>query len=177
MPDSPAEVQLITSTLFEDLLEKARQSPRRRINHNFHAAASDNPHRFLNVFLQGSYVTPHRHLHPPKAESFLVLEGWMAAWIFEDDGTIRSTVLLGQGAPPESLPQGFKEARVCRGIDVPPGVWHTLSAMTPHAVCFEVKPGPWEPANDKEFAPWAPREGDPEAAGYLSRLTGLTPSE
>ena len=177
MPNSLPEVQPITSRLFDDLVEKAGQSPRRRINHNFHASSSDNPHRFLNVFLQGSYVTPHRHLRPPKAESFLVLEGWMAAWIFEDDGSIRSTFLLGQGAQPALLPQQLQHAPVCRGIDVPPGIWHTLSAVTPHAVCFEVKPGPWEPANDKEFAPWAPHEGSPEAAGYLSRLTGFTPDE
>ncbi len=173
MPDSLSEVQLITGGLFDDLIEKARQSPRRRINHNFHASASDNPHRFLNVFLKGSYVTPHRHLHPPKAESFLVLEGWMAAWIFEDDGQVRSAFLLGQGTPPASLPQQLFGTPVCRGIDVPPGVWHTVTAITPHAVCFEVKPGPWEPANDKEFAPWAPREGSAEAESYLVGLTGF----
>ena len=26
------------------------------------------------------------------------------------------------------------------------------------------------PANDKDFAPWAPREGQPGAAEYLERL-------
>jgi cupin fold WbuC family metalloprotein len=173
MPDSLSEVQLITGGLFDGLLEKARQSPRRRINHNFHASASDNPHRFLNVFLQGSYVTPHRHLHPPKAESFLVLEGWMAAWIFEEDGRVRSAFLLGQGTPPASLPQQLQQLPACRGIDMRPGVWHTVAAITPHAVCFEVKPGPWEPATDKEFAAWAPLEGSPNAESYLAGLTGF----
>jgi hypothetical protein len=37
-------------------------------------------------------------------------------------------------------------------------------------VCFEVKPGPWERATDKEFAEWAPAESDPAAAEYLRRL-------
>jgi len=37
-------------------------------------------------------------------------------------------------------------------------------------VCYEVKPGPYLQANDKEFAPWAPREGDPDAARYLEEL-------
>jgi hypothetical protein len=46
-------------------------------------------------------------------------------------------------------------------------------ALTPHAVCYEVKPGPWNPASDKEFAVWAPDEGRPEAAAYLAGLIDL----
>lgn len=170
MPNSSTEVQLITASLFADLIEKARQSPRRRINHNFHSCAEDNPHRFLNVFLQGSYVTPHRHLDPPKAESFIVLEGCMAAWVFNDDGKVRDTYLLAPGLVPDSVPEAFRKLSPCTGVDVPPGVWHTVAALTPHAVCFEVKPGPWQPATDKEFAPWAPREDSADAADYLARL-------
>jgi hypothetical protein len=56
------------------------------------------------------------------------------------------------------------------GIDLAPGVWHTLSPVSAYAVCYEVKPGPYSAANDKDFAPWAPREGDPGAAAYLETL-------
>jgi cupin fold WbuC family metalloprotein len=152
-------MQLIDDRIISQTLEAARQSPRRRMNHNFHSGPEDNPHRFLNVILQGSYVAPHRHLRPPKAESFLVLEGCLLLICFEDDGMVCSRHFLGN-APPSTA----------RGIDLEPGVWHTLTAVTPHAVCYEVKPGPWDPATDKEFAPWAPREGDPRAEEYLRGL-------
>ncbi|MBV9744787.1 MAG: WbuC family cupin fold metalloprotein, partial [Acidobacteriia bacterium] len=56
------------------------------------------------------------------------------------------------------------------GIDVAPGVWHTILARSARVICFEVKPGPWDPASDKDFAPWAPAEKDPAAAGYLEKL-------
>jgi len=56
------------------------------------------------------------------------------------------------------------------GIDLAPGLWHTGAAVTETAVCFEVKPGPYDVATDKEFAPWAPTEGDPAAAAYLDEL-------
>jgi cupin fold WbuC family metalloprotein len=151
------ECQLLTSVLFSELIERARQSPRRRVNHNFHSGPADNPHRFLNVILEGSYVAPHRHLNPPKAESFIVLEGSMAAYIFDNAGQVEQVHVLGQGPNP-------------RGIDVPAGLWHSVIALTPHAVCYEVKPGPWDPASDKEFAPWAPREDDPRASAYLTSL-------
>ena len=152
----PSErIQLVTASLFQSLLERARQSTRRRTNYSFHPPLEDNPHRFLNVMLQGTYIAPHRHLDPPKSESFLVLEGQAAFFTFEDSGQIQAAYLLGG----ETL-----------GIDIQPGVWHTLAVLTPHAICYEVKPGPYSAANDKDFAPWAPREGDPAAPAYLQRL-------
>ena len=148
-------IQLLDSALFESLLHRARQSPRLRVNHNFHARMEDNPHRFLNVMIQGTYIAPHRHLDPPKSESFLVLAGEIAFFTFDDAGRIASAHLLGRDAV---------------GIDLEPGVWHTMTPLTPHAICYEVKPGPYLAANDKDFAPWAPREGDPAVAAYLQAL-------
>ena len=58
-------------------------------------------------------------------------------------------------------------------VDLPPGVWHTLAVLTPHAVVVEVKPGFYDPATDKQFAPWAPREGEPGARDYLKKLLAL----
>ena len=37
-------------------------------------------------------------------------------------------------------------------------------------VCFEIKPGPYARANDKDFARWAPREGEPECDEYAGAL-------
>jgi hypothetical protein len=42
--------------------------------------------------------------------------------------------------------------------------------LSEHVVCFEVGPGPYSAATDKDFAPWAPREGDAGAAAYLDAL-------
>jgi cupin fold WbuC family metalloprotein len=156
------QVQLLTDSLFRELIERASHTPRRRVNFNFHEDPDDNPHRFLNVFLEGSYVRPHRHKDPPKAEAFLVLEGRMAVILFADDGKVERSFLLGAGAEESA-----------KGVDLPPGLWHTVVALTPHAVCYEVKPGPWNPASDKEFAAWAPEEGLPEAAVYLAGLIDL----
>jgi cupin fold WbuC family metalloprotein len=85
-----------------------------------------------------------------------MLRGELASFVFDDDGSVRERCVLGRSG--------------LFGIDLPPGVWHTLTAVTDEAVCFEVKPGPWDPATDKEPAPWAPREGEPGAADYLARL-------
>src|SRR5450631_4546153 len=96
MPDSP--LQVLDSALLLSLIERARQSPRLRTNHNFHRSMEDNPHRFLNVLVPGTYVAPHRHKDPPKSESFLVLEGELAFFFFDDSGNITSTHVLGREA-------------------------------------------------------------------------------
>lgn len=164
----PPRVQFIDSALVEATIQRARETARRRINHNFHSGPEDNPHRFLNVFLRHSYVAPHRHLSPPKSETFLVLEGHMALFTFDHEGTVTGRYLLGPTVADGAVPSGLEYAGI--GIDLQPGVWHTVTAVSDVAVCFEVKPGPWVPATDKEFAPWAPKEGEPGTADYLSTL-------
>jgi cupin fold WbuC family metalloprotein len=159
---SDARLQLLDTSLFAALIERARQSPRLRTNHNFHRGMEDNPHRFLNVMIRGTYIAPHRHRDPPKSESFLVLAGEVALLTFDDDGQVAGSYILGRDAV---------------GIDIQPGVWHTLVVLSEHAVCFEVKPGPYSATNDKDFARWAPREGDPNAAAYLERLVSGVKAE
>jgi cupin fold WbuC family metalloprotein len=153
--DMDAGVQTLNRALLDDLIEQAQRSPRLRVNHNFHASMEDNPHRFLNVMVKGTYVAPHRHLDPPKAESFVVLQGEVAFFIFDDAGRVTRREVVGSDPI---------------GIDIAPGIFHTLTPLSEHAVCYEVKPGPYSAATDKDFAPWAPREGDPGAAAYLDAL-------
>jgi cupin fold WbuC family metalloprotein len=157
-------VQTIADALFDSVAERAEASPRRRMNHNFHATLQDNPHRFLNVLLRGTYIQPHRHIDPPKAETFLVLEGEAEVLIFSDDGEVTARHVLGRHSDEGTL----------WGVDLMPGVWHTVVPLTPRVVCFEVKPGPWDPASDKDFAPWAPREGDAGVTAYLASLCSAT---
>lgn len=153
-------VQLITNDLFARLRGEAQASPRRRKNFNFHAAASDNPHRMLNVLARGTYCQPHRHLSPAKAESFLALRGRAGIVVFDDTGNVIAAHELNEHGP-------------VVGVDLAPGVIHTVLALSDTAVCYEVKPGPWDPDTDKDFAAWAPPEGDPAAPALLARWEAL----
>lgn len=152
-------VQLIDDELIEATLARARSSSRLRANHNFHSSDEDGFHRFLNAFVRGTYVAPHRHVTPAKPENFMLLRGELACFVFDDAGRVLERVVLGRGGR--------------RGIDLAGGVWHAVLPVTPEAVCLEVKPGPWDPKMDKQFAPWAPREGDARAPAYLAELTAM----
>lgn len=149
-------VQLITQSLLDETVARAQQSPRLRINHNFHDSPDAPCHRFLNAICRGSYCPPHRHITPPKPESFLLLHGRLAFLLFDDRGTITACHLLGDNG--------------LFGVDVAPGLYHSIVALSAQAICYEVKPGPYAPTTDKDFAPFAPREGTQEAATYLADL-------
>src|SRR5215470_18397012 len=103
-------LQLLDSALIASLIERARRSPRLRTNHNFHTSMEDNPHRFLNVMIRGTYIAPRRHRDPAKTETSIVLEGQLAFFTFDDAGDIASTHVLGGDQI---------------GIDIAPGIWHS----------------------------------------------------
>jgi cupin fold WbuC family metalloprotein len=156
------DVQLITTALFHDIEQRAAASPRLRMNHNFHASPADNPHRMLNVLLRGTYVRPHRHVSPPQSEAFLPLTGRVGIVCFDDLGSVTGAYALDP-------------AGETRGIDIAPGVLHTVLSLSDVSVCYEVKPGPWEPGSDKDFAAWAPEEGDSRAPALLAQWESLFP--
>jgi cupin fold WbuC family metalloprotein len=140
-------VAFIDRDLVQRKAYDARRSLRRRDIHVFHRGDDDPLQRMLNAIQPGSYIRPHRHLYPPKSESVILLQGMLGYVSFRDDGTPEddNSLLL-------DLDRGVL------GCDIRPGVWHTIFALAPDTVVFEVKPGPYSAANDKDFAPWAPEE-------------------
>ena len=55
-------------------------------------------------------------------------------------------------------------------IELLPETWHTVVSLQPGSVLLEVKAGPFNPEESKEFASWAPVEGDLESESYLGEL-------
>ncbi len=155
-------VVYISGDLLRRLCREAGASPRGRTNMNFHEL-DDTYQRFLNVIQPGSYIQPHRHAAPPKSESFIVLQGQIGFFRFDEDGHVVQAVRLGPDV--DAL-----------GVDVRPGVWHTFLALRPDTVVFEGKNGPYDPHTDKAFAPWAPAEHDPAAAEYMHALIDRLPA-
>lgn len=135
------------------LTSRAVGSERRRANLNLHRDLADPVQRFLNAVEPGSYVHPHRHADPERWELFVVLRGAAVILAFDGAGAVRSRIRLAAGGPEQ-------------GVEVPAGVWHTLAALEPGTVLLEVKPGPYQPVDDKDFAPWAPTESEPSGQAF-----------
>lgn len=159
--DAPdADVIPLTLTMVGNLLTMSRESPRKRIIQRIHKNDGDAVHRMFNAMQPGTYITPHRHLHPPKAETIMVVAGAMLFVEFTDDGQLKRHTLLQPGT------EVF-------GVDVAPHVYHTFIALKPDTLIFEIKDGPYVQASDKDMPDWAPKEGTDEAEPYLLDLINV----
>lgn len=153
--------RIIDSALLDSVSAEARVSPRLRKNRNFHADDADACHRLLNAVEPDSYIPPHRHLHPTKAETIVVLRGRLVVLYFDDAGQVSERVLLEPGTD---------QPGAALAVNIPVGCYHSILALTAGAVFFEAKAGPYVPLSDQEKAPWAPAENSPEATAYLAQL-------
>jgi len=150
-------MKLISQDLLNKLSEEAAGVTRKRKNYNFHYGSADVLQRMLNAFEPGTYVRPHKHENPAKREVFLLLRGRLMMLFFNDGGEVTQRVTLSE-----------EEGNY--GVEVPPGEWHMAISLEKGTVIYELKDGPYDPVNDKEFAPWAPPEGAPEVKEYLQNL-------
>ena len=116
------------------MVEQAKESPRLRMNYNFHASLDDKCHRLLNALEPGTVVPIHRH--PTKDESFVLLKGMIRVNLFDDAGKVTETVVLN---PSDDV----------YGVDIPKNVWHNVECLESGSVIFEVKEGPFVP-HDKD---------------------------
>ena len=148
---------LIDLGLCRQLSQRAEENPRLRQNLNFHTDLAAPSQRLLNALEPGTYVRPHRHSTPPRAETFIALQGQLALCLFNDSGGLQEVVVMGPGTG-------------VFGVDVKPGVWHSVICLQSGTVFFETKDGPYRPIDDKDWPDWAPAEGTPEACTYLPGL-------
>lgn len=157
-----ATVKTITTDLLNQLNRDASTSPRLRANHNIHPQLDDPVQRFFNAMQPGTYVRPHRHTDPVRWEFFLIVSGHVSILLFDDQGRVCARHEL-------------QEAGSLRGLEIPPGQWHSLVAMQA-SILFELKEGPYNPLTDKDFAAWAPDESESSSkaveAWYRRAATG-----
>jgi cupin fold WbuC family metalloprotein len=147
----------INDDLLNQLTQKAQSSPRKRMTYNFHREASDTLQRMLNAMEPGTYIRPHKHENPDKREAFFALRGTLCLIEFYDSGEVKDYTILNA-----------RERNY--GAEIAEKTWHSIISLESGSVAYEVKDGPYDPVNDKNFAPWAPEENSPEATEYLKNL-------
>ena len=127
-------MKVIDLKLLDRVSSEAKESPRLRMNYNFHQSLHDKCHRFLNAVEPGTVVPIHRH--PTKDESFVALRGKVRVSTYNDDGAVIESVVLCH-----------EEGRF--GVNIPKGIWHNLESLAPNSCIFECKEGPFVPHEEE----------------------------
>lgn len=158
-------MRLITAAHLADMAAAAGTAPRRRTHATLHDESADPVQRVVIALQPGTYVRPHRHADTVW-ELFAVLDGALAVLTFDAAGKVTGRH--------ELRPGGDRIAQLA------PGQWHSVVALAPDTLALEVKPGPYRPTTDKDFAAWTPAEGQDGAAAMVAWLEqaqpGATPS-
>ena len=89
-----SQFSTIDSQMMAALSREARSATRRRKNANFHTDNAAVCHRLLNAVEPDSYIPPHRHLSPDKAETIIVLAGRVGVLAFDDKGLVTMRRIL-----------------------------------------------------------------------------------
>lgn len=145
----------IDDALFEELLRRAEEAPRRRAHHILHRSHDELVQRLCIAFKHGTYVRPHCHKVSGKWELLLVLRGAVDLLFFDEEGRVtdRQSMSAGSGLS---------------AVELSADTWHAVVTTGEDAVIMEAKQGPFAPTAPEEFAAWAPEEGSDGVAAFLT---------
>lgn len=129
-------MELIDKKILDKVSREASESPRLRMNYNFHTSLDAKAQRLLNALEPGTEVPIHRHMYT--SETYIVLRGKIRVMFFDAEKSIKESVVLDP----------FDEKY---GINIPVGQWHTLQVLEKDTVIFEVKDGPYAPLKEEDI--------------------------
>ncbi len=159
----PNDLKLYDAATLNALSTVAARSPRRRKNLNLHPVLEDPVQRLFNALEPGTYVHPHRHARDCGWELMVAVRGAFAVLRFDGGGRVLARAELRAGGD-------------C-AVEIPAHVWHGVVCLVPGTIMFEVKPGPYSAIEDKDFATWAPSEGDPRAPDWVCWFETAQPGD
>ncbi len=139
---------------------RAASLPRLRTHFNLHDPEHDRIQRFVVHMRRGTYVRPHRHALQQRWECVAVLDGAADLLLFDDAGVLLTRMRVG----------AFEGVRI---VEIPPDAWHSYVVVSESATFFEVKEGPYDAILDKQFAGWAPAEGDTRVPMVLAWMAAV----
>lgn len=131
-------MKYLTEAALDDLVDKARASPRLRSNLNLHEDLEAPIQRLAIAMEPASLIIPHRHTHT--WELLTRLRGCFAVLTFDDEGRVLTRTELGGD---------------CRVLEFPANTWHAVRALEPGSIFFEVKHGPYVPTGEADTAEWS----------------------
>ena len=127
---------LIDTKLLNALTERAKASPRLRMNLDLRNTPADQSQRMLNALEPGTVMPIHRHRHT--SETVVVLRGKVKWLYYNDKGELTDTILVEAGGD------------IC-GLSVPMGQWHSIECLESGSVILETKDGAWEAMREEDM--------------------------
>jgi cupin fold WbuC family metalloprotein len=137
-----SDIVSVSQSEVKQLIENSTHTARKRMRFCTHRNPSDDLHEMVIVHEKDTYVRPHKHLG--RSESFHIIQGRCDIVLYEDDGTIREIVEMGDFNSGYNFYYRLNQ-----------NLFHTMIIYSEHLVFQETTLGPFEPESSL-FAPWSP---------------------
>ena len=128
-------MKIIDETLLNNVTEQAKESPRLRMNYNFHQSMEDKCHRMLNAIEPETVIPIHRHAET--SEDVIVLRGEAVEVLYDSQGREVERYHMVAGSE-------------CVACHVPKGMYHTCKSLVSGTVIFEFKTGKYDPEGTED---------------------------
>ena len=143
----------------EELIQKLKDTSARLDGKNLRLCLHEGPdaafHEMIILERRSNYYRPHKHMS--KGESYHIMEGSQAVFIFDEQGKVIDACVLE--------PQGSFIYRVG------PNMYHAVMPLSDLIIYHESKPGPFIREGDSVFPDWAPDGTDPqEVVEFVDKL-------
>jgi cupin fold WbuC family metalloprotein len=119
---------IVNQQVLDELTERAKESPRLRMNLDLRNSPEDQSQRMLNAIEPGTVLPVHRHLK--SSETVVCLRGHFEEYFYDADGRLTEVIDMTPGA---------------LLLNIPAGQWHSLKCLESGTVLLEVKDGPYVP--------------------------------
>ena len=130
--------------ILDELTQRAKESPRLRMNLDLRNSPEDGSQRMLNALEPGTVLPIHRHR--TTSEVVVMLRGRAVQYLYDEQGRETDAVLLAAGAL-----DGDGVPGAVPGMTIGKGQWHKLVALESGTVIFEAKDGPYEPIGAEDI--------------------------
>ena len=128
---------VISQAILDSLTEKAKASPRLRMNLDLRNSSEDLSQRMLNAIEPGSPLPIHRHKHT--SETVVCLRGRLIEEFYDEFERICTDRI-------ELTPNGPITL-----VNIPAGQWHTVKALESGTVIMEMKDGAYEAISEVDI--------------------------
>ena len=128
---------VITKAVLDDLIARAKASPRLRMNMDLRNGPEDSSQRMLNAIEPGSLLPIHRHKYT--SETIVCIRGRVVEEFYDELERICTDAIELTPGGPNFL------------INIPAGQWHTVRALESGSVLLEMKDGKWEPLGPEDI--------------------------
>ena len=152
---------IIDKKILDELTERAKKSPRLRMNYDLRTSPDVQSQRMLNALEPGTVLPIHRHKET--SETVVCVRGHFEEYLYSENANANDNCSRVQEVQEVQGVQEFKNPNgrlvltevvdmVPGGVvlNIPAGQWHSLKCFESGTVLLEAKDGAFRPLDDDE---------------------------